>query len=512
MPVPHRAEQPLRLERAQADTLESLARGRDIVAFAQDLLGIQLNPAQRRWYRFLSVGPDDWSWLHKVVLHVAANQVGKTLGLAVAILWACWNKVGVPTDDARAWLEHPYTWFHLAPSQQQAYIPLRDIRLILSGNHPAQKRALALPGGLVSEVKQEQYYDGLEFWNGATVQFRTTEDKAKALQGRRASGISFDECAFEEHLKEIVNTVLMMRLVSTGGPLIMVSTPNGINDWFEVVQAVIDNAEPRVEGEDAQTWTTDEGWALVWSTVADNVGFGLAQADVDRMERDLDESTKEQQLRGAFLEPSEAFFTPAPAVLRIFVDLPSFTPPRPDHRYIAFWDPSVSADPTSVHVLDVTVQPWVGVFEKYYQKAPAVNQLLADIYTVHALYNGAGIALRLGERAPVCTTGFDSTSMGGAILRQHLARLSPQRAVNFAGSKKLDILTNLRAVIVGRLIQLPKAWLGTQREMLNYRLADAKLKQDRVMSLAGAAFLAVAGSGTQTADFRPAGRSTTIRW
>lgn len=503
---------PLRLDKKQAATLEDLASGRDIVFFCENLLGVRLNPAQKRWFRFIAVGEDGWQWRYKVVLHVAANQIGKTLGVALLILWACWNKVGVRTDDTRAWLEAPYVWFHLAPSQQQAYIPLRDIRLILSGNHPAQTGTFRLPSGLVTEEKQEQYYDGLAFWNGAAVQFRTTEDKARALQGRRANAISFDECAFEPHLKEIVNTVLMMRLVSTGGPLIMVSTPDGINDWFEIVQAVIDTALPRAADDDPQTWVTDEDWALVWSTVTDNVGYGIAQVDVDRMERDLDESTKEQQLRGAFLEPSEAFFTPASAVLRTFIDLPAFTPPHPGHRYIAFWDPSVSADPTSVHVLDVTRQPWVGVFEKYYLKAPAVNQLLSDIYTVHGLYNGAGIEVRVGESPPSCITGYDSTSMGGAILKQYLARLTPSRAVNFAGSKKLDILTNLRAVIVGRHIQLPRAWLGTQREVLNYRLKDEKLKQDRVMSLAGAAYLATTGTGQRATDFRPSGRATLVRW
>lgn len=504
---------PLRLDAGQAETLEALARGRDIVVFCEDILGIRLNPAQRRWFRFIAVGDDGWQWRYKVVLHVAANQIGKTLGLAMLILWSCWSKIGVPTADPQLWLDHPYTWFHLAPSQQQAYIPLRDIRLILSGSHPAQTGKPALPAGLVTEEKQEQYYDGLAFWNGATVQFRTTEDKAKALQGRRASAISFDECAFEVHLKDIVNTVLMMRLVSTGGPLIMVSTPDGINDWFEIVQAVIDNAEPRADGDDPQTWTTDEAWALVWSTISDNVGFGIEQADVDRMERDLDESTKEQQLRGAFLEPSEAFFTPASAVLRIFADLPAYVPPKPNHRYIIFWDPSVSADPTSAHVLDVTTQPWVGVFEKYYRKAPAINQLVHDMYVLHGLYSGAGILTKMGEVPPIATTGFDATSMGGAILKQHLVRLAPQRAVNFAGAtKKLDILTNLRAVIVGRLIQLPKAWLGTQRELLNYRLKDDKLQQDRVMSLAGAAFLATSGSGQRVADFRPAARTTNVKW
>jgi hypothetical protein len=493
----------------QVELFDKLARGRhDIEYFFREILGIDPNPAQRRWFRLIRPGENGWEWRLKLVLHVAANQIGKTLGLGGLILWACNYKIGVPTENEAEWLERTFPWFHLAPTQQQAYLTRNDMAAILKGSHPAQRRPCMLPTGFVREVKIEQYYDGFAFWNGATVQFRTMEEKAKAILGRRAAGISVDEGAFEDHLKVVVNEVLLMRLISTGGPLWVVSTPNGINDFYEMVQAAIDVSEQIGE----RLWESEGNQTgVLWSIVTDNEGYGLTTADIARMERDLDESTKEQQLRGAFLEPSEAFFVPGPEVIKAWSKkLEPEELPIPGHRYVIFWDPSVASDPTAVVVLDATMEPWRGVFFKHYLKAPNVQRLIHDIYALHALYSGARD--HVGRRS-TAITGFDSTSMGGAMLRQQLTGLSPSRPINLAGPKaKLDLLTDLRAALLKRKVVVPASWVRVQREVLNYRLEDKKLVQDTVIALAGAVHLAARGfSGASRARFQPSGRVTTVR-
>lgn len=497
----------LKVSKDQAGFFEALARGRtDIEFWFTEILGVNPNKAQRRWFRLIRPQENGWEWRLRFVIHVAANQTGKTLGVAGLILWACNYKIGVPTDDHQAWLDHAYTWFHLAPTQQQAYIPLKDIRELLAGSHVAQRRPCRIPEGFVSQVKIEQYYDGLSFWNGATVQFRTIEDKAKALLGRRAAGISVDEAAFEDHLKVVVNEVLWMRLIASSGPLWLISTPNGINDFYEFVQGVIDRG---LQVED-RLWEAEDA-GLVWSVITDNEGYGLTTEDIARMERDLDESTKEQQLRGAFLEPSEAFFVPATEIIKAWSKkLPDQQMPIPGHQYVIFWDPSVSSDPTEVRVIDVTSEPWVGVYQKHYQKPPAVTQLIHDIAALHALYNSA--VSPGGWKRSRAITGFDATSMGGAMLKQQLAGIRPQRPLNLAGpSTKLATLTDLRAALTKRRLLLPSTWLLDQRQVLNYRLDDKKLTQDAVMALSGAVYIAARGfSGTQRKAFSPGGRITQV--
>lgn len=479
--------------------LAHLDKGRDLVYFSEEILGIELNRAQRRW--FARVASKD-GWENKVVVHVAANQIGKTLGVAIILLWAGLYKVGVDRTDPEKWFASPYVWFHVAPTQQQAYLPLKDMSLIIQGVHPAQRKKCLLPREMVSAVKLEQYYDGLQFWNGAQIQFRTTEDKAKALQGRRAAGISYDECAFEDHLKSVVNETLMMRLISTGGPLLLVSTPNGINDYYEIVQSIIQTGTEI----DDKVWTTDEGWAVVWSVITDNVGYGISADVVERMERDLDETTKEQQLRGAFLEPAEAFFTPTAPIVSAFKRLPEVVPPVAGHKYVFFWDPSVASDPTAVIGLDVTKTPWQGVYFKHYPKPLPITQLLMEIQGLHALYNSETNRM---ERSRAMT-GYDATSMGGQMLRQQLTRITPSRPLNFGGpSTKINILTNLRAALAQGKVVIPESWTRLQREVLNYRLKDDKLAQDCVMALAGAVEIASKGfSGSQSRPFDVSGRVT----
>jgi hypothetical protein len=517
---------PLKVTAEQAEVLEALRAGRhDIEYFAWRVLGLEVNHAQRRWFKLIRPQENGWEWRVKAVLHVAANQIGKTLGLAVIILWAGFYKIGVPTDDEKRWFASPYQWFHVAPTQNQAYLPLKDAILLIQGVHPAQRGKCLLPKGLITQTKIETYYDGLAFWNGAVVQFRTTEDKAKALQGRRAAGVSMDECAFEDHLKAVVNETLLMRLISTGGPFIGVSTPNGINDWFEMIQAIIDESPtPDVAvdghwalggsckvGEPIPIWETPEEWALLWSTIEDNIGFGITPEEAARMERDLDPATKEQQLRGAFLEPADAFFVPIANVQACFSrQLPEAAEPLPNHRYVIAWDPSSASDPTVAVVLDVTKRPWIGVNFKYFSKPLGETKLLLEIYALHALYNGYGMQPKRGEVRSKAITVFDETSMGGAMLRQQLARLSPKRGINLAGpSTKRVLLTNLRAALNAKAMRLPSGWLQLMRELLNYKLPDDKLRQDSVMALLCAVEIAARGfSGETTARFRPAGRTT----
>jgi len=476
------------------DAKTQLALGRNIFYFAEHIIGIKLNRAQRRWFSRM-VADNGWGgWRKKRIVHVAANQVGKTIGLAIVIMWATLYKIGVDFEDAEAWTLSPYIWYHVSPTQQQAYIPLRDIELLAKGAHPAQVLPFNLPAGLIRFEKTEQYYDGFTTAFGSIANFRPTDEKAKALQGRRAHGISFDEAAFEDHLTTVVNEVLLMRLVSTGGPLIVVSTPNGINDFFDLVQSIIDTGyHPPDLPESEKVWETDDGALVVWSTIADNVGFGLSEEEVARMERDIDPSTKEQQLRGAFLEPSEAFFTPSSIVSDIFLPhLANEVTALPGHTYVIYWDPSIASDPTACVVLDVTVEPWIGVYFKHYMRPPSVVELINDMVGLHFAYNG--VKDLQGKHPSRAVTGFDSTSMGGAILRQELSRIHPLRPVDFAGpSKKAGIMQNLRAAIAGRRMLLPKGWHRAMRELLNYRLKDEKIQQDVVMALAGAAYIASRG-------------------
>jgi hypothetical protein len=488
----------------QTSPLDLLLDGRDPIVFAEQVLGVRLNHAQRRWF---GVIVKDGQWANRYSIHVAANQTGKSLGCAILVLWACIYKFGIDPTDPDAWAEAPYIWFHVAPSQNQSYIVLKDIEMLVRGAHPAQVNECRLPPEMVTFTKVDTYYDGFITALGAEAQFRTTEDKARALQGRRAHGITFDEAAFEIHLKAVLNEVLSMRLVSTGGPLIIVSTPNGINDYFEIVEAVKDNGS-LVPDTDEQVWTTDDGQAVVLSTVADNVGYGLLAEEVERKERELDPATKEQQLRGAFLEPSEAFFVPQADIRKAFRPINEYVAPMAGHVYIIFWDPSIASDPMAGYVLDVTRKPWRLVQEVYERKPSGFASLISQMYGIHAQRASAFDQIR-GKSAAL--TGYDETGMGGKIIAESLSGITPRRGLDFSGLGriKMDVLVNLRAALLRGDILMPDGLHGLKRELLSYRLDDKRILNDRVIALAGAAWLASKGfSGVSQAKFDPSATVT----
>jgi hypothetical protein len=478
-------------------------KSRDPVFFAEEVLGIRLNPAQKRWVRLCGVAPDGWSWLYRRVVHVAANQIGKTLGLAFLILWAAHCKMGQPNADWDTWLSNPFRWYHLAPSHPQALLTMKDMAALMEGAHPAQidretgkRRPFLWASSMFEEIKFDAAYPGFRLWNGSEIHFRTSAEKAQALQGVVAHGVSIDEAAFEFYLLHILNQAVKLRLISTGGPIWMVSTPDGINDYYEVVTSVQNGGINTSE----RVWEWPQRkMALVWSHISDNVGFGLTQEEVDFLEEDVDPATKEQQLRGAFIAPQDAFFVPQDRIIEAWdTRLPEEQKPKNGHTYAIFWDPSVSADPTVLIILDITRKPYQGVYFQRWQTPMGIHELLMEIKRVHVKWNTYD-PRKPGLR-PQATTGFDSTSMGGVIIKQELAGIIPKRPVNFGGKVKINALTNTRAALSRKDIILPATWLRVQREVLGYRLLDTKIVQDCVMALAGASFLAAIRASGKTSQ------------
>lgn len=460
-----------------------LVKGIDFTVFCEDILGLRLNLAQKRLAPLLAVDSVTREWAFKELVVVAANQIGKTLIQAAIMLWACIYKVGTDTSDMKKWMAEPYLWIHLGPVQQQAYHAYKDAKLLIKGEHPAQGGRCKLPSGLIHQTKIENYYDGFQFFNGAQIMFRTAEHKAEAVLGYRAAAISVDEAAFVDYLTEVKDTVLMMRLIASGGPLLLFSTPNGMNDFFDQADII------RSEGEEiaGMTWRRGATY-LVWAIITDNLGYGIDQAEIDRMEKNLSAATKEQQLRGAFLEPAEAFFVPQEPILKAFDNtLPHETPPVPGHQYGIFYDPSVSSDPTACIVLDCTRLPWEGVYFGHWEKPMDVTSLIGEMYRVHQSYHNHR-DLNILSTPSRAVLGYDATSMGGAVMTSLLAPISPKRGINMAGAptKKVAALTNLRDRLTNGHIILPASWLRLRQEILNYRLKDKGIKQDAVMALMGA--------------------------
>lgn len=471
----------------------------DLHSFSEEVLGIRVNRAQDRWDRLIEKMDGD-SWYYREVIHRAANQVGKTLGLAIAVAWASHNKMGVPRGDAQYRLGVPYIWLHLAPNFPTSRKMLEhDLIPVLEGRHPSQFdketgkfRPCLFPREAWERVNFEGEYPGIRLWNGAEIHFRTMDEKAKGISQMVANGISVDEAGLEPHLKETRDTTLVMRTVANHGPIWYVGTPDGPNDFAEMIWDI----EASGEEVENRVWVDNqERRALAWSIFDDNVGFGVTQAEADYQEATQDPATKEAKLRGAILFPSKAFFTPAENILRSWVPgLPSQEYPQAGHKYVIFWDVSVESDPTVMIVLDVTRKPWRGVKFRRWVKPMPVQDLIDAMQQEHFFWSRP-IA---GMIQPTVRTGYDSTAMGGSMFTQLLSGIPNKIGMNLGGSAKtkLQALADLRAKMSRLELLWPEDWLTLRKEIMGYRLEDKKIRQDCVMTAAGAVWVAKQGDFT----------------
>ena len=467
------------------EVANDLARGRtDIEFFARRWLGIQGNPGQVAWWKACAER-DESSYRPRYITTVvsAGNRAGKTLAMAVVCFHHALYKLGLPNPEAGnpdsygKWLDTPFEWFHVGIQQETSELVFREVEQILGGNHPAQKgRGCPLSRELGKIADTSKKYRGEYPWikfhpivGGASIHFRTTQDRAKALLGKDMNGISFDEAAFEPHLLMIYQEVLNLRRLSTGGPLHFIGTPTeGIGDYSELWgQGDIENP------------ARDDKFISFRLSTRDNIGYGLTQDNFDDVIRQQAEYLIPQNIDGYFIEARDAFFW-SQSITASFKDIPDDTNPIKNHRYVQGVDPGISHDATWCVTLDITDRNAIrGVRVRKRGGKQSISAVVNMVREGHLLY---------GQDGAFCTTIVDSTGLGGRLFQQEFSMIRPLRGFDFGGTKakKVELLNDLKAVIDKGQLILPvgKVWNDLKRQLLMYRLDDKKLEQDAVMALA----------------------------
>lgn len=412
------------------------------------------------------------------------------MAMAVLCLHHALYKMGLrnPQPDnpasAREWANAPYEWYHVGIQQETAELVHREISAILSGTHPAQKgRGCPLTKELGTIATVDKKYRGEYLWikfhpivGGASIHFRTTQEKAKALLGKDMNGISFDEAAFEPHLVEIYQEVLNLRRLSTGGPLHFIGTPTeGIGDYSDLWEM----GNPENPNRDQQ-------FISFRLSTRENVGYGLDAANFENIVRQQAEYLVPQNVDGYFIEARDAYFAAQSIDGAFDPNAAGDVPPQRGHRYVQGCDPGISSDATWTVVLDYTDRKRiVGVRARRRsgkQTIPAVVNMVREN------------ALLYQQDGAFCTTIVDETGLGGRLFRQEFNVIKPLRGYDFGGtkSKKLQLLSNLKAMIDKKELVIPRGqpWDELRRQLLSYKLMDKKLETDAVMALALAAWYA----------------------
>jgi len=473
------------LKQVGNEIANDLAKGRgDIEFFARRWLGIHGNRGQVEWWKSC-VERDESNFRPRYITTVvsAGNRAGKTLAMAVVCLHHALYKLGIAQpivgdqESSRRWLETPYEWFHIGIQQETAELVFREIETILGGHHPAQKgRGCPLSSEVGKIIETSKKYRGEYPWvkfhhvvGGASIHFRTTQDRAKALLGKDMNGISFDEAAFEPHLLMIYQEVLNLRRLSTGGPLHFIGTPTeGFNDYADLW-----------EKGNPENPARDDKFISFRLSTRDNIGYGLTQENFDDVVRQQAPYLIPQNIDGYFIEGRDSFFW-SQSIQAVFKSVGEETSPVKNHKYVQGVDPGIAHDATWAITLDISERKLLkGVRIRKRSGKQSISAVVNMVREGHLLYQQDGA---------YCTTIVDSTGLGGRLFQQEFSIIKPLRGFDFGGTKakKVELLNDLKAVLDKGQIELPigKAWDELRRQLLIYKLDDKKLEQDAVMALA----------------------------
>ena len=133
---------------------------------------------------------------------------------------------------------------------------------------------------------------------GATIHFRTTGERAIGSLGKDMDGESFDECAFEPNFDFVIDEVLHMRRLSTGGQLFLIGT---------MTEGLTDFADKWQEGNPDAPDRKIDSICLRIST-RENIGYGIDAEMFDRLVAAMPPYLIPQNIDGFAIESREAFF------------------------------------------------------------------------------------------------------------------------------------------------------------------------------------------------------------
>jgi hypothetical protein len=480
-----------------------IARGRwDIEFFAARFLGVTLHPGQIEFaHAVLMRDMTGWRPRYFDIALAAGNRAGKTLIETICHFHSTFYKLGLPPprlssrSSLAKWTAQAYEWYHLAIAQETSELAYIELRRLLQGNHEAQKNGCPLTQELGPQVvEMDKKYRSEYLWaqihpvfGGGTIHYRTTGEKAIGSLGKDMNGISYDECGFDPNFEFVVNEVLHMRRLSTGGQLWLVGT---------ATEGLTAFADAWYEGDPTAPDRKQDKMSLRMST-RQNVGFGIDEAVFDRLVSQMPVELVPQNIDGEFLEGKSSFFAQS-AVDAAFVEgYPLAIAALPSHRYVQGVDPALTFDSTWSIVLDVTNHDHVFGVNAQHQTGRTTGPVIAALVTnQHMAYTGKGVS---------CMTGVDTTGFGGALFRDSLP--IPIRSVEFGGTrgKKLKLLIDLKRALETSKVKFPREgpWLTLRRQLLGYRLDDKKLQTDAVMALAVAWSMVkfVPANGVRSAPF-----------
>ena len=235
----------------------------DPIFFAEYFLGVHLNPFQKRGLLSLCKRkPGFLDRFIKQILWVTANQVGKTVALAISHIWFNFYKKGF-SGDPDLIEQARYETLNISPVSRQATEAFRYVEEILHSQFSWEENGKRY----INQCRIGWFWAGknenlgrIDFANNSSFWCLSTgADQAAGLAGKQFGYISYDECVQSHHLEDEMGARIFSRTAKYSGWIVLVATPDEMGKsqqyWYHLYTAAKREKKEGIIGE----WFLIEG-------------------------------------------------------------------------------------------------------------------------------------------------------------------------------------------------------------------------------------------------------------
>lgn len=401
-----------------------LEKTRSIDKFCKYILDWSPHPAQVAWLRV----PQE----KRTQVLVAGRRWGKTESTAVRLLHSA-----IFRPDTK--------YLIISVTLDQARL-MYDVILDFVLSNPILFSMLA-------QKPVESPFPAMKFKHGSEITVRTSSRGGTYVRGHGFHAVVIDEADYIP--PDVINEVVRMTLLDTGGALIMITTPRDMNGVvYSEYQRYLKGAQD-----------------VYYQRGPSYENPHLDQEYLEKLRKEMPPKIWQREIEAEYAPIDGAVF-PWDAIQRAYTRANWSLPedPKPDHKYVAGWDLGQN-DPTVGCVLDITETPARVVYLKSMQGVDW-GVIMDTIRAVHHIYH--------------CNATFiDATGLGGPVGKQ-LSDIAI--GVTITEKVKHELIFNLQMLLGGGQIAFPfHPTLVRQLQMYSYD--DRHLETDMVFALALACWI-----------------------
>jgi hypothetical protein len=466
----------------------------DPIAFSEVILGITLHDGQKEWIR---------NSTKRINILRPGNRYGKTFVAAIKHIWHAMCK---PRLDGKVltnaeWLRIEYQTLNFGPTYEMGRAALQTARDIVQGNvllpSGQTNNSLLKDWAIIEDKCDASQLPSMTFITGAKILGRSYSEMGMAFKTKGLAYVAGDECADIDELWTFVNNTLLPRVVSFNGTIDLVGTPQPEgHDYMRMIEM----AEEDMKLEEYKTngmFYTQKG------RMYENPY--IPKAAIKDIERIADPVMREQIINGEYVEIGDKYFGYERVQNAVDKELQTLEYGLPGRKYITSVDfaggESAWADYTVITTVDYTEEPYTVINFKRFKGGdiPIPMQYRMVEETVKAFDSKLII---------------DASALGGKNALAFLGHLNPisqEYGPTKSSTLKADMLATMkicfdggqsgtrkreRELVNGLWIDKVEPWgliripniMPLVLELQNYKVDDAKIRTDTVMSLSMAIY------------------------